>query len=74
MFNLQPFDCLEYLFDLIGFCLPFGILYVYSWVARPRSLIDAVTSTCLTGWPEIMITYPAEIGKTSASRITAHFL
>lgn len=73
MFDLQPFNCLEYLFDLIGFCLAFAVLDVDPWVTNPRGLVHPMTSACLTGLPEIMVAYPAEIGKTNPSRIGAHF-
>src|SRR6266496_3292827 len=40
MFDLQPFDCLEYLFYLIGFCLPFAVLDVYTWVNYQWCLVQ----------------------------------
>jgi hypothetical protein len=63
MFDLQPFNCLEYLPDLIGLNLPVAVLDVYSRVTNPRCLVYSVTSALLTGLPEIVVAYLAEISE-----------
>ncbi len=51
----------------------FPVLYVYPWIALPRRLIHSMASTFLTGLAEIVITNPAQIGKTNICRVALHF-
>jgi len=73
MFDLQPFDCLEHLFYLIGLCQPFAVLDVYPWVTYPWCLIHPMATAALTSLPEIMVAYLAEIGKMNPCGIATHF-
>jgi hypothetical protein len=72
MINSQSFNSQKRLFHLVCFGLSFSILNVDSRVARPGHFVNSMAAPALTGLPEKMIAYLAQIVKSDTAGIPSH--